>query len=312
MPRSSCCFLSLTLGLLLLTGASCQPSSGEEGGGDDDTTPLVSDDDASIPATACANNDQPWVGVLQTLTFARASDEGISSGFDLDETVTEEGGDSGCGIGDYTDPEGTPGIDNAFARLLPALEMTEAKAVEGLIQSAINSGELMILLRMNGVDDLATDDCVDLELLRGAGTPMLGTDGFLESHQTVGQDTEIATILQEGLTLSEGRVEARGVTLVVPITIFDVHLEFTMLDGGLRVDWNEDGTFTGVMGGAVDVADLIAVAVTENVDADLAGILGGLLELASDLEETEEGCSRISITFEFQGVPAFLFDEEAE
>ncbi len=54
--------------------------------------------------------------VLQELTFVRAED-GVSDGFDQGGVVTADGAKSGCGQEDYVGPDGTPGIDDAVARL---------------------------------------------------------------------------------------------------------------------------------------------------------------------------------------------------
>ena len=102
-----------------------------------------------LTLAACSNvpcgSGDTQTGVVSELVFARVDDAGVSKGFDLDEATSDEGGLSGCGIGDYTDPDGSNGVDNAMARLLPALDLTEAVAMEDLILQMINSGELLLM-----------------------------------------------------------------------------------------------------------------------------------------------------------------------
>jgi len=132
-----------------------------------------------VDAGTCAVEDAPQLLVVRTLRFAIADDAGVSEGFDLDGLSTVDKGDDGCGIGDYVDPDGVPGIDNAFSRLVPAMNSTEAKieVIEGLVQSAIDSGELLITLELGGVDSWADDDCVAGAVGQAVGTPMLGSIG---------------------------------------------------------------------------------------------------------------------------------------
>jgi hypothetical protein len=241
--------------------------------------------------------------VIQTLRFQRAED-GVSDGFDLDGTT-----EAVCGITDYTDPEGASGIDNAFAYLLPALELTEAAAVESLVQFAIDSGELMITLELEGLDDPVDDDCVDLVLGRAAGAPMVGTDGRLLPGQTLDRDPAIEVLRIEDVAVVDGTFEA-PFTITLPVTIFDVDLEFTLLDGRIRGTVAPDGTVTGVFGGGVDVDYLLSIALEENVDPGLHDILAALLGAWSDLAPDATGqCTQVSIHFVYTTTDVFFFDE---
>src|SRR5690349_652528 len=89
------------------------------------------------PPETCATDAEPEALVVREILLGRIED-GVSEGFDLDGVVSEEDGATGCGVGDTVTPEGVPGVDNALARLIPLLELTEAVAVEGLIQNSIN------------------------------------------------------------------------------------------------------------------------------------------------------------------------------
>ena len=102
----------------------------------------------------CGSDTDTVVALVSSLGFARRDEEGHTSGFDLDGDVTELGDSRGCGIPDQTSAEGVPGIDSAFSGILPALEATQAVAVNGLIEDSILSGELLILLELSRVDDL--------------------------------------------------------------------------------------------------------------------------------------------------------------
>lgn len=262
--------------------------------------------DEVVDAGTC-DGGEPLVAVVQALSFAHATD-GVSTGFDLDGRVSDDYDDMGCGIEDYTDPEGTTGIDNGFARLLPALELTEFAAVQGLIYQAIASGELMIIVEITGLDDLEHDDCVTVTLSRADGTPSLGTDGLLESGQTLERNPDVPTTTATG-SIEGGRLVAGPVDLALPLQVFDVSLNFAMTEGALRVDFDPDGNGVGVVGGAVEVDYILSVAATNGVDDRLVGLMETLMGDAADLKPNEAGeCTYVSTNFDLVTIPAYLFD----
>lgn len=269
---------------------------------------LACDPPEEGPLPVCEQPGDTVIGVLSTLTFARATEEGVSSGFDLDGAVTESGGATGCGIADYTSPDGAPGIDNGFAVVVPTLELTEASAVEGLIQDAINNGNLLILFELSGVDSTEEDPCVDVTLLRGQGTPSIATNGELEWSQTFDRDLESPSDFVAGASITGSRLVAGPIDLLLPVQILNADLTFPISNGYLQIDFLEDGSFKGVMGGAVSTDYIIEVARTENVDQTLGDIVEALMDSTADLSPDEAGqCRDISVTLEFDAVPAFFF-----
>lgn len=265
---------------------------------------------AEDPVAWCDGEGDTLVGVVSSLVFARPTETGVSAGFDLDGRVTAAGAADGCGVADFVDPDGVPGIDNGFATLLPALELTEAAAVEGLIQASIDSGELLILFELGDLDHPTDDACVDLSIHRGVGEVSLGTDGVLESWQTFDVDAELPGARVTGVPMVGGRVDARGIDLDLPANVLGVDLLFPMRDGAMRVERRDDGGFTGVLAGGIDVAYLLEVASTNAVDPSLVEVLGALLLVSSDLDPAGDGsCDRVAMTFTFSAQPAFLFED---
>lgn len=262
---------------------------------------------------ACTSGPTPQYGVATSLLISRADDAGVSSGFDLDGMNSEEDGTTGCGIGDYTNEIGESGVDNSIARLVPILEQTEAIAAEALIQQAINSGELLIMFQMDGKDSETLDDeQVGLSILRAMGAPIVGTDGKLVSGQTFDVDTTVETTGQEDLALIDGQVTASELTLEIPIQIFDAEINAVLEAASVRVFWNDDGSFNGYMGGSLDYWSIVEMAIDSNVDQALAESLPLLFGANADLAPDANGqCTRISFTFTFDGVSAFLYEDDA-
>ncbi|MEZ4240775.1 MAG: hypothetical protein R3F59_32400 [Myxococcota bacterium] len=251
--------------------------------------------------------------VVRSLYFQRPEEgvDGVCDGFDLDGIDTPDGGVEGCGIPDFVGPDGGGGVDNAFAYLLPALEATEAKAVESLVQAAIESGELLITLDQQGVSG-PDDACTSLTVGRAlgpplAGAPLIGADGLLLAGQTFAPDPSLPATTVDGVALSDGGFEA-PLELSLPLQVFDVALDFSLLEGRVRARLDDDGVLRGLFAGGVDVDYLLSIAAEENVDSALEGILAQLLGTWSDLAPDERGvCTRVSMTFRFEAVPAFWY-----
>jgi hypothetical protein len=271
----------------------------------------------STAADACGGTGDEILVVNRVMRFSREAD-GVSEGFDLDAVTTAAGDPTGCGIADFVGPDGTPGVDNAFARMIPALEATEAQAVEELVQATINSGELLLMVRLTGVDDLQNDDCVTVEVLHAEGQTFLGNDGYLLPNQTFTLESEIPITRVTGATIVDGTVRAEGLGIRVPIQIFDVALDLQLLDGVFQltptasaVDTGvtlPEGSYAGLMAGGVETAAIQGIADSPNVDSALSGLVAALLAANADLEPVNGVCSQLSMTFRTEAVRAFLLE----
>ncbi len=206
--------------------------------------------------------------VLNHIEYARRHD-GVAWGFNIDGLHSDDQDDDGCNKADLVDPLGNTGIDNGLSSLIPALDMTEASAVEGLIQDSINTGELLMMLRMSGLDTIPTtperhsDECVSIEFLRASGTPMVGTDGtILDSQSFTRSDFPSAT---KQTTMQDGSVMIEGVPLSLEIQVLDKYLTFEMYPGGVYAQILPDGTIEGFFGGALPIDYLFEIAAFDEV-----------------------------------------------
>jgi hypothetical protein len=280
------------------------------GGADEAVTPVTD-------ADACGGTGEEILVVNRVMRFSREED-GVSEGFNLDAETTAAGDPTGCGIADFVGPDGTVGVDNAFARMIPALEATEAQAVEELVQATINSGELLLMVRLTGVDDLQQDDCVTVEVLHAEGQTFLGNDGYLLPNQTFALEAGIPVTRVSGATIVDGTVRAEGLDIRVPIQIFDVALDLQLLDGVFQltptaaaVDTGvtlPEGSYAGLMAGGVETAAIQGIADSPNVDNALSGLVAALLSANADMKPVNGVCSQVSMTFRTEAVRAFLLD----
>jgi hypothetical protein len=150
---------------------------------------------------------------------------------------------------------------------------------------------------------------VDVRILRGVGTPMIGTDGALLDGQTFALDPDAAPIELGCMPLVDGTVQAGPFDLTLDLQVLDVALTFDMHDAQLRLDMDEEGlTGWGYFGGAVPNSDLLVI-VEEGDLADIADLVTSLVTAAADLNPVSGECQDLSLVFEYTGIEAFTYAE---
>ncbi|MBK9262672.1 MAG: hypothetical protein IPM54_23080 [Polyangiaceae bacterium] len=251
---------------------------------------------------------QTHTAVLTSLAFTLAQDD-IAPGFDLDGRVSGADDYLSCGKADFVDPDGVPGIDNRLASLIPVIKDQVGDAVDGLVQGAINDGELVILLELENVDDVANDACVNVGVQVGAKKrPTLGTDGVIEAYQTFDPDPAVARSFVPNARIENGVLRTGSFPLAVPIAIFDVAFTIHMENAQLRFSIDEEGKVHGFLGGGMLPQELLdGVAEGAGVAQYLPAIKVAM-EANTDLAYNDETgkCERFSGALEFSGTPAFV------
>jgi hypothetical protein len=261
-----------------------------------------------VEEAADCSTGETITAVLNVVAYTRREGN-VVWGFNLDDHISDDNDEEGCDHADLVDPVGNEGIDNAFSGLIPALEATEASAVEDLIQDSVNNGQLLLMVSLHGVDDVVNDDCISVEFARADGTPIMGTDGEMLDGQSFARSENPPYAYVESAAIVDGVVDVRGVPLFLPLQVLDVELEFDMPQGALRVDVSEDAVMTGVFGGGVQVGDILRI-VEEGDLGDIRELVTGLVTGAADLKPDDEGvCQELSVAFEFQTTPAFFYGE---
>ena len=268
------------------------------------------DADTTAPAEDyCDGGGAAGVALMTTMVFGRRSDDGVSLGFDLDGHVTDAGDDEGCYLADLISPDGVEGIDNGFSALIPALEATEAAAVEGLVQDAINNGELLVMLELTGVHDWENDPCVDVALSRGYGDPLIGTDGTLLPGQTLERHPDVPVSRVEGAAIVDGVLEVHGLSMALTMQILDAQVALDIQDVSVRLEAAEADAGWGYFSGGLDVA-YTAGQIRELDGTEVGDLAAQLIELSADMYPDEGGaCAQLSMVMEFTSTAAFFYPE---
>ncbi len=258
---------------------------------------------------SCESPGSTEVLVLSEIRFARET-AGVSVGFDLDGETSTGGGSTGCGVADARSPDGELGIDNSFARLLPALELTEGAALELIVQEAINSGGLLAMVQLDRVDDPWDDSCVDMSVLGGVGLPMVGADGYLLPAQTFDRDAEVPESTVRNAVITDGVLEDGPVDLNLPFTFLDAEVVFNVKQGKLRLERQEEGRYTGVVGGGIAIQTLSDLAHNTGIGEEVEDLLDAVLGVSADLDPGPDGeCRQISVTLEVEAIQAFFYED---
>ncbi len=279
---------------LLLTALGC-------GGDVDPPDPFAGPLPATCPATG---REQSMV--LTRLVLLKQEPTGVSPGFDLDGRVSGSDDTSSCRRRDLTSPEGTPGIDNQFSLLVPALETATAGALPALLQAAINNGQLMIAISIEGLDDRLNDPCVTLVFSRVQGSPFVGSDMRIDPGQTF--DTmRSETITRVSARMRDGVVEAGPFFLPLPFAALDARFIIPLSNARVRLRLKDDDTFEGVVGGGIPAGEIITIARGLTIGGDLMSLVQRLVSSLVDLDPDADGnCRSISAALGFEARPAFV------
>ncbi len=251
--------------------------------------------------------------ILSSMAFAREQPKGVTNGFDVDGIVSdadqsEEHREQTCRQSDYLDPEGRPGIDNQLAKLLPLLESVTAADLNLIIEGAIENGQLLTAMTLDGIDNLEDDPCVELTTRSALGTPTIGSDGELDPSQTFELDSTGPVTHTVG-TIRNGVFEAGPLELRLLVVVFAEKFVLNVQNARIRLklDGAEKGRLTGVIGGGVKYQALLEIIKEFDLNQGEKDAALGFLRLLGDLDRDSKGqCTSLSVGVTLGGRRAFL------
>jgi hypothetical protein len=113
----------------------------------------------------------------------------------------------------------------------------------------------------------------------------------------------------EGATLTDGVLDVGPAAIALPVQILDARFTLDVEDARVRLVHGDDGSWQGMLGGGISVAQMIEVAQGLNIPSDLMGAVMVVLHSYADLARDEAGdCQSISATLAVDGVSAFLYE----
>lgn len=256
----------------------------------------------STSGTCAADPEEVWI--VSELAFGRAEGR-VAPGFDLDGQIGVQ-----CGTRDFTAPDGTPGIDNALAELLPLVEaQVGGLRLDGLVQNSIATGQILLAFQLAGVDGHVDDGCVGLRMRRLTGSPLLGgTDNLLLPYQTLYPDETTAINELGEARIAGGRIEPAPADISLPVSILDARFTLDVRDAHVRLTYVGEDAIEGIVAGGIEVEQILAVVATLNIPDDLMAMAELLVRSYADLVPMGRDCSQISAVLTFRAIPGFIGD----
>lgn len=275
---------------------------------------------AATEAPTCEGSEKRFQ-VLSVIELAQADNSGKVPGFDLDcrsdascKCKTDDGPDGGVvsTCEDYTSPDGTGGIDNQFSRLAPDLD--SIFKIGDKIQENIEEGDLIILFELQNLDaetiDATTnDECVIVEVylgfVPGGGGPLLANGG-VAPEQTFDLDNRSfdgdAPRIRFGGKIVNGKLEAGPATIPLSLPIGSAAIDLNIQDGRLEATFDGDRLTDGLIGGVLDIEELIAsveaIEEYESLGVTLRPILKKFADMNAAGEKNE--CSAVSLGIQYE------------
>lgn len=259
---------------------------------------------------ACsAQGEQPEVWLIDSITLQPRPKPTFAYGFDLDGVVSPEDDPDSCGHGDVNGMDGTPGVDNQFSALLPAMELVAGEAVHALVQEAIDSGVLLVTLTI----DSPGSEVTGLAVARAEGPGLTGADGRLIGGQTLQTDDDLPGSRVDDATYDGESLQARGITMDLPLSILGYELPLTLYDGAVSMEWEDESRVSGQLGGLISVDQMQPSLdyINTNGDPQIAEPVRVALDSNADVQEDGTGgdCEFLSISVAYTAVPAWIYQE---
>ena len=236
----------------------------------------------------------------------------VSDGLNIDGRLSDRSDEETCGQEDFVSPTGEPGVDNQFARLVPALDaVAGADSVLAVIQRTINSGGLLLSLEISKLDSLESDSCVEVQVGRATGQPSIGANGLLEESQTYERDPNIAPTLIEGARIEDGRLVAGPFDLELPLVVDNFEVFVQIRNATIAGSFTESGRFEGIIAGAIVIPEFAESISKIDASADVLRLISTSLFRLADLAPNAEGeCEELSITLDVTAAPGFFFPDD--
>jgi hypothetical protein len=254
--------------------------------------------------------------VIDTLSLPDVTD-GKAAGFNLDGYNSGNGNPASerCverqpDFVSITDPDHV-GVDNSLQGLAGFLGSLVAEGeceaapapLDCVVLNEINEGTVILLLRVSGVDSLANDPEIELQLLLGElpeGKTLEVTDGRLAPGQEFNVAMELGQPVQGDIF--DGRLRASTPQMLIPIAVEDTTIDLVITNPELRFDISESGLTNGAIGGVITIATLQAAADVFEEGFDVGAVVAPYTDMATNADAAD--CDALSVGILFTATTA--------
>ena len=110
-----------------------------------------------------------------------------------------------------------------------------------------------------------------------------------------------------GQEIRDGLLESDPFELTLPIALLDARFTIRVHDARVRMRFTEDGFAEGVMGGGIEIDELIAIVMTLNIPPGMMETVASVLRMFADLDKEGDACTQLSAALPFRATTAFYF-----
>lgn len=233
---------------------------------------------------------------------------GTVNGFDLDGLDSDTTDPNGCFQPDFIDPTGNSGIDNSFSRVLDEFQGSESSSVGSYLQETVRNGDLLVLLRITGIDDFYDDKCVTVEMLRAQGPVLVDLENRFLDGQTLRRHADFPQSVSSTGYIENGILYADGLDVDLLIKADEVQYTFPVEEASVRLDLSDENSLKGYFGGSGPFQDYFFIS--EFDQTSFTHYIQQRIYDLADIHPDEFGvCQSISTSFDFQAIPAHLYSE---
>lgn len=157
-----------------------------------------------------------------------------------------------------------------------------------------------------GLDDRRNDPCVRLIFRQLTGVPFVGTDSRIDPGQTfaVARDQPVSEVNGR---MRDGVIEAGPFSVALPIAVLDARFVFDFRNARVRIQWRDDDTFVGLIGGAIPAAELTAIVQTLGIPDSQRALFSRIINGITDMDPDADGnCRLFSGAVAIDGRAAFV------
>jgi hypothetical protein len=287
------------------------------GCGDDDV-PVVPDGGTTCNAAALASGTT-HVYAINVISIAAPEGDAepfTSAGYNLDGNSVVACNDHIVGAtAEFNGqaPDNGSGIDNSLGGDLSSLANTS-------LQDSVDSGSVLLIVEVKGVDDFTNDPCVGVtfyigQLPEGVTAPTVDASGRIAAGQTFDLSSDSFT---DGITgnnpriqfpaarIVAGRLQAGPQDFPLSLSLMGASLALTIKDAQLRFNITSSAMSVGVLGGSLNTQEVIDTVNGIPSLATYADVVSSTLTSLADIDEDGDPttCEAGSIALKLDGVTA--------
>ncbi len=243
-----------------------------------------------------------------------------------------------CPHQDFTGTKGDQGIDNQFYRVVGCIKGYQPTGLANFFNIGQLTGSWGLVIRLTGVDDLNSDDAVNVSIFANGDPIRLSPQRDPLEYATYTVHAEPRFHASSSGKIVDGVLTTDAMDLRFPYDVNAMYLDRVLRDAQLQLAISADGHAEGFLAGYAPVEEqydleygfrdartstsedsergplrrrmLSAIGKSGAIGYTCEGIYSALHQHADGHYDPEQGaCTSISTQYQIKAIPAFIIDE---